>query len=273
LADLITEIRVANPTSLGELFEIKQGARAGLRDAFILSEEQLLALPAEERTGFRPVAENDTLFRGHILRGAYAFYPGVEFDTEDELNTAYPAYFNTYLLPKKDKLSSRAKIKRWWEMTWPRNWLREMTPRLVTPMFSDAGSFALDATGRYVICQGYGWLPKRLAEERNPLDRDRLRTLKLYCALFNTKFFFQLLREFSTNVAGGQIDLAPKYVNLIPAPSWRLIERRLPAVPSPTVVQERIARAENADTPAYSMDEDTALRLYGLSPEVVLGRY
>lgn len=265
---LIGEIREANPTTLLDLFEIKQGARAGLRDAFILSTEQLEALPEQERTAFRPVAENDTLRKGQIIPGTFAFYPAVSVESEEDLVARFPVYFATYLAPRREALSKRKKIKHWWEMTWPRTWLRDARPKIVSPMFADAGNFALDESGHHVVCQGYGWLPKRASQARS--SREGLRSLKVYCALFNSKFFFDLVREFSTNVAGGQMDLAPKYVQSIPCPDWENISRRVLTLKVEPLVEERRSPNLPNVTTGYVMRNEVAIRLYGLSPELVL---
>ncbi|MDE2106065.1 MAG: SAM-dependent DNA methyltransferase, partial [Patescibacteria group bacterium] len=271
LSRLIGEIRQRNPSTLGELFELRQGARAGLRRAFILSKEQLAELPEGERAGFRPVAENDTLRRGHILQGRFAFYPPARITSEEELAEKYPQYMERFLSPNRPELSKRAGTQEWWEMTWDRrSWHGNPRPKIITPMFASPQSFALDEQGNHVVCQGWAWMPRRAAQERSPRDDDALRSLKLYCALFNTDFFFQMVREFSTNMAGGQIDMSPKFISAIPCPSWSEIAERLLSVPNVDVVESRPPYDEAIST-AYTMREDVALRLYGMSPETNLG--
>lgn len=271
LSHLIGEIRLRNTSTLGELFDLRQGARAGLRRAFILSDDQVAELPENERAGFRPVAENDTLRRGHILRGRLAFYPPEAITSEEDLTEQYPEYFKRYLKPNRQELSKRSGIQAWWEMTRARrSWQGMPKPKIITPMFAGPQSFALDADGDHVVCQGWAWLPRRAAQERAPRDDDKLRALKLYCALFNTQFFFQLVREFSTNVAGGQIDMSPKYIATIPCPTWSQIAERLLSVPNANVVESR-EPLDEAVSPAFTMPQEVALRLYGMSSATDLG--
>ena len=56
--------------------------------------------------------------------------------------------------------------------------------------------------------------------------------LSAYMALMNSRVFTRLLEIFSPHVAGGQFDLSPRYVNVIPIPN-------LPAL----VADERIGQA------------------------------
>ena len=153
------------------LFEVKQGVRTGDNKVFILSKDQWQTLTKNERTYFQPALLNESIRKGALIHTAYVFYPygSKAIATEEQLRQAVASYYDAFLLPNKDSLRSRAKIdpSRWWELTWHRNWLEERKPKIVSTYFGDAGSFAWDFDGRFVVVQGYGWLhrPTQAVEE------------------------------------------------------------------------------------------------------------
>ena len=82
--------------------------------------------------------------------------------SEEELINNVENYYEKYLLPNKDKLRKRTRINqdRWWELSLHRTWSLDKQPKIVSTYFGDAGSFALDDNGKYVVVDGSAWLPK-----------------------------------------------------------------------------------------------------------------
>ena len=65
---------------------------------------------------------------------------------------------------------------------------------------------------------------EKVAMSREILDW--LFSLQAYLELLNSRVFHMIVREYSVGVAGGQYELAPKYVNAMPMPDlWALFGR------------------------------------------------
>ncbi|MDP2953280.1 MAG: N-6 DNA methylase [Chloroflexota bacterium] len=198
-----------------DLFDVKQGVRSGYNKAFILDKVAWLDLPADERKFFRPAVINKSIQRGCLNDLAYIFYPygNLRIENENELAQSLKSYYQSTLFPCKASLISRAKIdqKRWWELTWHRDWQTDRKAKLVSTSFGDSGSFAWDDSGDYVVCQGYAWLPRK----GKVLSSG---TSLAYLAILNSRLFSELLSATSNNVGGGQWNLSTKFVDMIAIP-------------------------------------------------------
>lgn len=201
------------------LFDVKQGARTGFNQAFILGRETWAELADAERLFFRPAVLNESIRDGQLRDSVYVFYPYGErrIDSEAELQEQLPEYYTRFLKRNQTTLLRRARVDpdRWWELTLRRTWQDVRIPKLVSTYFGDRGSFAWDSTGEYVVVQGFGWMP--LAKTK----RLHLLTSNLgfaYLALLNSELFSELLAASSNSVAGGQWNLSRKFVRNIPLP-------------------------------------------------------
>lgn len=235
IGPLLKKISAACSNSVSDIFDVRQGIRTGCRDAFILDEKALSELPKPERKYFWPVAENQTISHNTIRTGRYIFY-GVSIISEADLIDKCPTYRTRYLLPNLDKLRTRKGVssERYWHLTRPRGWLSKREPRLVSKMFGTTDAFALDMEGSFAIVQANAWIPKRRKIARNednltgsPQGRfAETFVLQSYLELLNSYVFYMIVREYSVLVAGGQYELAPKYVKAIPMPNlWSLFDR------------------------------------------------
>jgi adenine-specific DNA-methyltransferase len=203
---------------VNDLFSVKQGVRTGDNDTFILEKFQLLALPIGERAYFRPAIVNRSINFNQLNDDHYIFYPygNLAIQTEDELQRSVPEYYRKYLSPREDRLKKRAKINvdQWWLLTWHRAWQVVSQPKLTSKYFGYSGAFAWDGDGKYVVVQGYGWVPKGV-------NRQSLLTPELglaYAAVLNSSLFFDLVSAVSNHVGGGQWNLSTKFVNRLPLP-------------------------------------------------------
>jgi len=203
-----------------DLFDVKQGTRTGLVKAFLLSKDEWSNLPKKERAYFRPAVVNKSIDHGYLKDICYCFYPygTYNIDNENELAEKVKTYFNSYLLPNKERLLARARAKpdRWWGLSEHRRWQENRQPKLVSTYFGSLGSFAWDDKGDYVIVQGHAWLPKR----RNLTEEATL----AYLAILNSSFFLDLLSAVSNNLGGGQWNLSAPFVNQIALPDMMSAE-------------------------------------------------
>jgi adenine-specific DNA-methyltransferase len=214
--------------TVGGLFEVRQGARTGANDAFILARENLEALPRRERKYFRPAAGNTTIRDGRLVEQEFVFYPygspNVTISTESELATLVPTYYEQTLLPSKRWLAQRAGLglRPWWHLTRPRTWQYRPLPKIVTTYFGDRGSFAYDESGEFIVVQGHGWTwtgPDY--GSASALDDPSFAELPLpwaYLAVLNSYLFERILAAISPRVQGGQYNLSPRFVRHAPLP-------------------------------------------------------
>ena len=220
--------------ALAELFDVRQGVRTGLNSVFLLTTEQVEALPARERKWFRPAIMNEAISNGQIVPGRLVFYPysqqGLAITSEDQLVQVLPYYFKKYLEPERSRLEQRTNIVRanrpdWWGLSERRAWGLNPKPRLISKYFGGPGGFVTDFDARYIVVQGFAWFPKweipdedseTCAETYNLPIKD---VLAAYAAIMNSGLFSRLLGVYSPHVAGGQFDLSPRYVNDIPIPN------------------------------------------------------
>jgi adenine-specific DNA-methyltransferase len=215
----IEALAQAGVPTANDLFDIHLGIRTGARGVFVLTTSQIRALPMEERTFFRPVAENATIRAGRIKPGRFVFYPygndgSLLIKSEQDLRQYIPNYSNQYLFPAKRKLGSEVRKslrepKKWWELVEPRlSWQPMSGPKIVSPCFGESGRFAYDARGRYHVVQGFAWLWKR-----GPFLDDDIPWA--YLALLNSRTFERFLQFFCPQVRGGQFSLYPHHVGRV----------------------------------------------------------
>ncbi len=220
--------------ALSELFDVRQGVRTGLNSVFLLTTEQVEALPAREHKWFRPAIMNESIRNGQIVPGLLVFYPytqqGLAITSEDQLVQALPHYFKKYLEPARNRLEQRTNIvqsKRqdWWGLSRRRSWGLKSKPRLLSKYFGGPGGFVTDFDARYIVVQGFAWFPKWEIPDEDSETRVENYNLPIkvllatYAAIMNSRLFSRLLGVYSPHVAGGQFDLSPRYVNDIPIPN------------------------------------------------------
>ena len=201
--------------TIQDIFYVKQGIRTGNNQVFIITEEEYLQIPDNERNYFRPSIDNESIHRGKITIKNYVWYPysssGVTISTENELQNTVPFFYENHLLPNKEKLISRSRknINTWWYLSEHRKWLRDNNPKLISTEFGKSGSFAFDEKGDYAIERGNGWIPKK--------DFANMDYYYFYLSIFNSPFFDKLLSVFSKELLKG-FDLGRKYTQDIPIP-------------------------------------------------------
>jgi hypothetical protein len=212
---LARSLRILPP--VGRRFSVQQGTITGLNRVFLLGKSDWSLLPEAEKPYFRPCVLNDSIRGGHLSDDWYAFYPygAYTLESESEVRKAVPTFFRERLRPQKSALLERRRIPpdRWWKLSEHRAWQRKATPKIVSTYFGEAGSFAWDSTGVFVVVQGYGWLPT--LQKNVGLSR----TVWLaYLALLNSDVFSSLLAAHSNHVGGGQWNLSKRFVEQIPLP-------------------------------------------------------
>ena len=202
------------------LFDVKQGVRTGHNKVFILSKEQWKNLPTKrERAYFRPAVLNESIREGVLTDVAYVFYPYGRYSikTEEQLQVELKTYYRELLLPNREALLNRSSKRQanWWELSEHRAWQEEPQSKLVSTYFGDAGSFAFDAAGSFIVVQGFAWMHKPTSK----FDELPEEVGFAYLALLNSKLFSKLLSASSNHVGGGQWNLSKKFVDHIPLPN------------------------------------------------------
>jgi len=285
LEPILPAIKDTAGNSVKDLFEVAEGIRTGMREAFFLSADRHEAFSEAEKRYFRPVAENRNISDGRIYSGDYLFYPYSKglppIDDENALQKAVPRFYEENLLPNKDSLGKRVAITRrlgkqstrWWDLNWHRPWLVEPRSKIVTAYFGQSGSFSCDLVGNLVIVQGHGWLPStKLKRSHKSLDErvtEKMSPffLAAYVSLLNSEIFTSLLTEYCPHVAGGQFNLSKRFVDTIPLPN-------LPAIAADSARGNMVFELEkqgtalitgNATSPAR-INQISAL-LYGIPVE------
>lgn len=250
--------RLEHLPKVKDLFNVKQGIRTGNNQVFLISKIDWMSLPKGERQYFRPAVVNKSIDYGVLNELVYVFFPygELKIKSEKELQKKLEIYFKQYLLPSKSKLLARDNIvtDRWWELS--RNWVWQVdrSPKLVSTYFGDAGSFAWDETGDFVVVQGFGWFPKRSKSLSKKVGL-------AYLAVLNSAFFSELLSATSNHVGGGQWNLSKKFVDPIAIPD--LLSEQF----SPLIVSELSAIGARIHAGARLDDKRTdelLLRLYGI---------
>lgn len=225
IGSLLSRLTHSMPGTVETYFDVLQGIRTGHREAFVFTDKVVEALPAKEREYFQPVAENQTIYDGELHRGVKLFR-GELLGSVEELEQKCPQFLQRHLLQHRDQLQQRSGIdpEKWWMMTRSRPKQKANYPKIVGKMFGGVEAFGLDLDGVYAVVQGNVWAPRRsissVRRDGEELPSEFFASvLSTYTALLNSEVFFLLVREFSVLVAGGQYELAPKYVSDIPLPN------------------------------------------------------
>lgn len=251
-----------------DLFTVRTGARPGLNSAFIVDKSYWCALPDAEQKFFRPAVVNESISAGYLVDSKYAFYPYGQYRIADEsvLTTKLKKFYKDRLLPNRTELlrrSSRRKAN-WWEMSEPRSWQFRREPKIVSVYFGQAGSFAFDESGDFVVVQGFAWIPRFGLRNRTAAAA---RVSFAYLAILNSSLINELLSATSNPVRGGQWDLSARYVENIRIPDLsRAMEST--ALASLADIGRRIHRG--TDVARAELDESVAA-LFGISDYVQEG--
>ena len=215
-----------------DLFEVSQGIQTGLNEILLLSEKEWRALPAKERKAFRIATMTDSIQNGRVVKPYYVFFPhtaaGPLFADEAAVAEAVPSFFKKVLSPARERLVSRAAIKRskrtdWWGLMHSRSWAYNEGPRIISKFFSAEGGFVGDYEAKYVAVMGHVWTPKTALTEADDEALPLAHLLAAYLAIFNSLPFAKLLGLYSPHVAGGQFDLSARHVNPMPLPDLRAL--------------------------------------------------
>jgi len=240
-------VQMGRAVPIDDLFSVRQGVLTGLNSAFLLTESQIEKLPRREHKWFRPAIMSDSIRNGEIRSRHRVFYPyteagqGLAITSEAVLAELLPAYLDGYLRPVRSRLENRIDVRRakrpyWWSLSQRRTWALDTGPRLVSKYFGKPGGFATDLDARYIVVQGYAWLPKwtTTSDEQFPLQD----ALAAYMAIMNSTPFGRLLEIFSPHVAGGQFNLSPRYVKHMPVPDLPALFDQEPTNPTITLLAE-----------------------------------
>ena len=220
--------------AVGDLFDVRQGVLTGMNSAFMLKPHERDALPSSEWRWFREAITTNSITRGRIESSDFVFYPygpdGLAIRNERELAEAVPQFYAMHLRANRERLAARPALvaqgrEDWWGLTRARGWARVPGPRIATKYFGGRGGFAADVEARYVVVQGYAWIPKEGAkyglgggEAAVGLGLDDV--LCAYAAILNSTQFGRLLGVYSPQVAGGQFNLSPRFVRHVPVPDF-----------------------------------------------------
>lgn len=204
-----------------EIFDVKQGARTGANNTFLIDSTFYSYLSEKEQRYFKPVITNKAIKNGNIFIGDYLWFPygNKRIKNEKDLIANAPNFYKYRLAHNEKKLKARPEVQRgsynWWELTRERAWQNDK-PKLVSTEFGKAGYFGYEKTGNFVVERGYAWLLK--SSKTKNINEDDLNYA--YLALFFSDFFNNLLALYSKSIAGGQYYLASKFVNSIPIPDF-----------------------------------------------------
>ncbi len=240
-------VQMGRAVPIDDLFAVRQGILTGLNSAFLLTERQIEKLPRRERKWFRPAIMSDSIRNGQLQSRHRVFYPyteteqGLAITSEAVLAKLLPAYSDRYLRPVRSQLENRSDVRRakqsyWWSLTRPRTWALDAGPRLVSKYFGKPGGFAMDLDARYIVVQGYAWLPKWTTTSPKQLPLED--ALAAYMAIMNSTPFGRLLEIFSPHVAGGQFNLSPRYVKHMPVPDLPALYDQEPTNATITLLAE-----------------------------------
>lgn len=253
--------------TLGTMFDVRQGARTGMNEAFIVGRAEWDSLPSAERKYFRPAAGNSTISNGRLSDGEYVFFPygKARIGFEAELSAKVPTFYKERLMPLKDALRSRSGItEEWWRLTRERSWQNAPSPKLVSTYFGDRGSFAFDEAGTFVVVQGHALLWRsgntRARKSEKPFSETSLPFA--YLALLNSRVFESILACYCPRVQGGQYNLSKRFVDPIPLPNLS-DDERITGGALETLAGLGHAINDGARPPEEDLDRQAALA-YGL---------
>jgi adenine-specific DNA-methyltransferase len=218
LGSLLDEIRKRKYPTVEALFTVRQSIKTGLNEAFIISDDELKELPVLERKYFRRIASGEDIYGGRIHSTTNIFYAPEVFSSKRQLLDALPT-FGKHLIAHEGALKKRKSVdpSRWWEAVRPRADLAKPSPRIFTKVFGGPNMAAVDLKGEFLPLQAWAWMPTA-ATLKVPKGLENA-TLQWYCRILNSRIFFLLRRDIAPAVtAGGQLEVAPKYVNDVPLP-------------------------------------------------------
>lgn len=226
----LSRLLEAGASTMGDLFEVRQGVRTGDNKAFLLDQAQFNALPMREQRFFRRAVMNRSIQDGKIVETFWVFYPYGNPETaiseEGRLRDELPIYFRKFLEPRRETLGARASIGaslNWWDLSRSRvSWGLDERPRIISKYFGGPGGFATDLQAEYMTVQGFAWLPKWISEIGGDDEVEILPSADLVCAysaILNSNRFSKILEFYSPHVSGGQFDLSPRYVDNVVVPN------------------------------------------------------
>ncbi|MFA5397472.1 MAG: N-6 DNA methylase [Methanogenium sp.] len=254
---------LSNLPSVKDFFEVHQGARTGLKSAFVLTKDSVESLPAQERKYFCPAILNPSIEKGMIKDIFYVFYPYLhnqqEIATEQDLKSVLPIYYKNILSINKDKLVNRCRKGEgnWWKLSEHGAWQKTKKIKIVSKYFGESGAFALDKNGDYIVVQGYGWLPIESKETLFNLD-----IWLSYLAILSSRFINDLLPSISNHVGGGQWDLSTRFIRNMPLPSLFLTSFDAKVIKDLSLIGNSILTGKYYDEQQL---EDLVKFIYGLS--------
>jgi adenine-specific DNA-methyltransferase len=245
-------VETVGVTTVEALFQVELGVRAGTigSNLQIVAAEYAL-LPSRERKFFRPVAETRSIRNGRIQPITWIFYPD-EPMTSAEIQRVAPSFHSQHLDPLGLDPDERIDLDRARRDT---NLRRR--PRLVTRAFIGTDSFAVDEDGRFVVVQGYSWLPRQ-AILGGPFETTTL--LHDYVFLLNSRIFFALLRENGRIVSGGQVDGAKNQVRSVPLPDLAAMYLETPEIEAQARTLREIDAVERPTAPLLDAFASAAYR-------------
>ncbi|SKB58935.1 N-6 DNA Methylase [Salegentibacter holothuriorum] len=203
-----------NLTTIGEIFNIKQGALLGVKNIFKISIDEYEALKKDEKKHFRPVITNSSIKTGKLIIFEYVWYPydknGLTINSEEEL--ASISFAENVLKKNRALLEKRNGISKWWSLTRPRTWQYVQKKRLYSTRFGNSNSFAFDINGDCIIEEGNAFLPKKELSNND---------YYFYLSCFTSKTFDLLLSIYSKPIMSG-FDLGRIQIKDIPVPNIKL---------------------------------------------------
>ncbi|MHB8843322.1 MAG: HsdM family class I SAM-dependent methyltransferase [Nitrospirota bacterium] len=208
-------------STVKDTFSVQQGVLTGLNSAFIISKDYFHSLPRGEQKFFRPAVLNESIKDGRLSDVAYIFYPydseTPEINSEVSLKKHLKTYYNDILRNKKQMLLQRARVKEnsWWHLSEHRAWQEEKRARIISTYFGNAGSFAWDKSGKYVVVQGYSWSPK-LSKNQSLIPE---KVWLAYIAILSSPLVDELLSAVSNHTGGGQWNLSKRFIEKMPLPN------------------------------------------------------
>ncbi len=215
-------------TLVKNMFDVKQGARTGANDTFIIDVSFYESLNEKEKKYFKQATTNRSIRNGLLSITNFLWYPYGKYKikSEEELQKNAPRFYSNFLRESEKKLKARPEVVKglynWWELNREGKWQNDEA-KLVSTEFGKAGYFAVDYEGKYVVERGHAWilksnLFKNVDKNEDYPTFDSYEINYGYLALFCSDSFNELLALYSKQIAGGQYYLASKFVNDIPIP-------------------------------------------------------
>ncbi|MCC6866567.1 MAG: N-6 DNA methylase [Ignavibacteria bacterium] len=201
-----------------DIFQIRQGVRTGKNSVFLIDKLFHSKLSSDEKKYFRPAITNQAINYGRLKIVDYIWYPYgeelKEITRETDLQKTASYFYQYRLKPNRNFLKNRKEVTenkyKWWDLTRERKWLVQKSPKIVSTEFGNAGSFAFDKKGDFIIERGHGWLPKKDFTDD---------MYYAYIAIFNCNFFNELLYIYSKQISSNSWYLSSKFCHEIPIPN------------------------------------------------------